>query len=58
MLQIHDTGFNEVNSMYKAKQLDMLLENNNNNKKVYVNDHLGKSLGLQIYMIMLMIYLL
>ena len=22
-----DTGFNEVNSMYKAKQLDMLLEN-------------------------------
>tara|TARA_B100000282_G_C31717657_1_gene484311 strand:+ start:907 stop:1524 length:618 start_codon:yes stop_codon:yes gene_type:complete len=39
-----DTGFNEVNSMYKAKQLDMLLENNNNNKKVYVKYHLGKSL--------------
>ena len=30
--------------MYKAKQLDMLLENNNNNKKVYVKYHLGKSL--------------
>ena len=38
-----DTGFSEVNSMYKSKQLDMLLENNNE-KKVYIKYHLAKTL--------------
>ena len=40
-----DTGFSEVNSMYSSKQLDMLLENNNDNeKKVYIKYHLAKTL--------------
>tara|TARA_B100001094_G_C18025335_1_gene717277 strand:- start:258 stop:878 length:621 start_codon:yes stop_codon:yes gene_type:complete len=40
-----DTGFSEVNSMYSSKQLDMLLENNNDNeKKVYIKYHSAKTL--------------
>lgn len=34
----------EVHSMKESKQLDMLMTNTNNNTKVYVKYHLGKSL--------------
>ena len=39
-----ETGFSEVESMYKSKQLDMLLEDDQSNKKVYIKYHLAKTL--------------
>lgn len=39
-----ETGFSEVESMYKSKQLDMLLENSQSDKKVYIKYHLAKTL--------------
>lgn len=39
-----ETGFSEVESMYKSKQLDMLLEDSQSNKKVYIKYHLAKTL--------------
>ena len=48
------TGFNvtELHSMMKNEQLDMLLENSETGKKIFVKYHLGpklKSNGAQIY---------
>lgn len=40
----NNAGFSEINSMYKSKQLDMLLENDEDNKKVYIKYHLAKTL--------------
>ena len=40
------SNINEVNSMYNAKQLDMLVEEPKGEKKTYVKFHLGKSLRL------------
>jgi DNA-directed RNA polymerase subunit H (RpoH/RPB5) len=42
----NDTSVNEVHSMIQNKQLDMLMDNNDN-RKVYVKYHLGKSLRPQ-----------
>jgi DNA-directed RNA polymerase subunit H len=39
-----EIGFSEVESMYKTKQLDMLLEDSQSNKKVYIKYHLAKTL--------------
>ena len=35
---------NEVHAMFENKQLDMLVKDEKNNKKVYVKYHLGKTL--------------
>ena len=37
-------NIHEVNSMFQAKQLDMLVENEKTGKKAYVKYHLGKAL--------------
>ena len=34
----------EINTMIKENQLDMLISHKNNNKKIYIKFHLGKSL--------------
>jgi len=37
-------SINEVNYMYQNTQMDMLIENENTNKKIYIKYYLGKSL--------------
>lgn len=39
------SGINEVNSMNKSNQLDMLLSKNDNSKKVYIKYHSAKTLS-------------
>lgn len=39
------SGINEVNSMNKSNQLDMLLRKNDNSKKVYIKYHSAKTLS-------------
>ena len=40
-------GINEINSMYQNKQLDMILENKDMNKKTYVKYHINSGLRPQ-----------
>ena len=42
--QYKDFGINEVNTLFETKQMDMLLRKNDEEKKVYIKYHLGKSL--------------
>ena len=39
------SGINEVNSMVRSNQLDMLLKKNDESKKVYIKYHLAKTLS-------------
>lgn len=42
--QYKDFGINEVNTLFQSKQMDMLVNKGDANKKVYVKYHLAKSL--------------
>ena len=42
--QYKDFGINEVNTLFETKQMDMLLRKTDEEKKVYIKYHLGKSL--------------
>ena len=42
--EYNEFSINEVHIMTKNKQLDMLLENSNKTKKVYIKYNLGKTL--------------
>lgn len=45
VLNYENFSINEVNEMYQNKQLDILLENDITNQKVYIKYYLGKTLG-------------
>tara|TARA_B100000902_G_C27303339_1_gene914057 strand:- start:2129 stop:2746 length:618 start_codon:yes stop_codon:yes gene_type:complete len=40
----YENGFSEIESMYKSKQLDLLLKNKTNDSKQYIKYHLAKTL--------------